>query len=163
MPLEKKHDRSPFSSGDETLDHYLKHQATQEMRRKVAAVFVLVGDDDPVVKAYYTLSATTIILSDLPKQLQKKFPKYPSLPATLIGRLAVDQNTQGSGLGKFLLVDALSKAWRHAQNIASMAVVVDAIDINAVNFYQHYHFLKLTGHTNKLYLPMKEIDQLMQS
>ncbi len=159
--LNKQYDRSSFSCGNDALDNYLTRQASQDIKRKTAAVFVLTEHDKAEVKAYYTLSATTLLLHDLPESLQKKLPKYPSLPATLIGRLAVDKTLQGEGIGKRLLIDALYRAWDHSREIASMAVIVDAIDGDAILFYKHYHFLSLQGHSHKLFLPMKEIEQLV--
>ena len=75
---------------------------------------------------------------------------------------AIDKNEQGQGLGEHVLMDALVRAYRHSNDIASMAVVVDAIDKKAIKFYQHYHFLTLSGHSQKLFLPIKEIEQLMK-
>lgn len=161
--LNKQHDRSLFSCGNGELDNYLTRHASQDIKRKIAAVFVLTEYDNVEVKAYYSLSATTLLLHDLPEPLQKKLPKYPSLPATLIGRLAVDNTLQGEGVGKRLLVDALYRAWDHSREIASMAVIVDAIDDNAVLFYKHYHFLPFQGQSHKLFLPMKEIENLVSS
>ena len=123
----------------------MRLKASQDMKRKVAAVFVLTEPESQAVKAYYTLSATTVLLRDLPAQLQKKFPRYPALHATLIGRLAVDHTAQGNGIGRFLLTDALYRAWRHSGAIASMAVIIDAINEHAIDFYQHYHFRHLAA------------------
>ena len=161
LPLTKQHDRSLFSCGNEELDTYLVQHASQDLKRKVAAVFVLTEHDSLQIKGYYTLSATTLLLSDLPKNLQKKLPKYPSLPATLIGRLAVDNSLQGEGIGKRLLVNALYRAWSLSSEIASMAVIVEAIDDDAVLFYKHFHFLPFQGYPDKLFIPMKEVQQLV--
>ncbi len=93
--------------------------------------------------------------------MQKKLPKYPSLPATLIGRLAVDKTIQGEGVGEKLLVDALIRAYQHSQDIGSIAIVVDAIDEQAKRFYLHYDFLAFDGYDQKLFLPMVEVKKLL--
>jgi GNAT superfamily N-acetyltransferase len=160
-PLSTAHDRSDFSCGHVALDQYLQKTANQDIKRKVAAVFVLSETDNHRVQAYYTLSATILQLNQLPENLKKQLPRYPALPATLIGRLAVDQSAKGKGIGKFMLMDALKKAWQHSQEIASMAVVVDAIDEQAVAFYLHYHFFRIEN-SSTLYLPMKEIESLFK-
>ena len=159
--LAKQHDRTQFSCGDELLDRYLSKQASQEIKRRISAVFVLIEQGNSVVKGYYTLSATSVLLHELPNTLQKKLPKYPSLPATLIGRLAVDKTVQGEGVGEQLLVDALIRAYQHSQDIGSMAIVVDAINEQAKRFYLHYDFLAFDGYDLKLFLPMTEIKKLL--
>ena len=89
-PLGIDHDRVAFCCGIEVLDCYLKTQASQDVRKHVAAAFVLVDREErQKVLGFYTLSATSIRLTDLPPQIVKKLPKYPNLPATLLGRLAV--------------------------------------------------------------------------
>jgi GNAT superfamily N-acetyltransferase len=123
-PLSDQHDRESFASGIEPLDRYLRQQAGQDARRRVATCFVLVGDDDRVLLGYYTLAATSIALAELPEALAKRLPRYPVVPATLMGRLAVDARHQGRGHGEFMLLDAFSRALRN--EIASYAFVVDA-------------------------------------
>lgn len=84
--------------------------------------------------AYYTLSASTVDASELPDALTKKLPRYPQLPVTLLGRLAVDQSMKGRGMGEFLLMDALRRSLEAAASIAAMAVLVDAKDAAAEAF-----------------------------
>ena len=87
----------------------------------MAAPFVLVLEDGTIA-GYYTLSSTSVQISELPEQTVRKLPRYPLVPATLLGRLAVDRRQQGKGYGRFLLADAL---YRAAQSeIASFAVIV---------------------------------------
>ncbi|NJO94439.1 MAG: GNAT family N-acetyltransferase [Hydrococcus sp. RM1_1_31] len=157
-PLSSQHNRADFTCGVEALDRYLKEQAGQDLRRFLAAVFVLEDLDNQRLAGYYTLAATSIELADLPKQLTKKLPKYPRLPATLLGRLAVDFRYSGQGLGTFLLLDALYKSLN--AEIASMAVVVDAIDERAKAFYEYHQFIPLTEQSSRLYLPMTTIAKM---
>ncbi|MDZ7958349.1 MAG: GNAT family N-acetyltransferase [Aulosira sp. DedQUE10] len=108
--------------------------------------------DADQIAGYYTLAATSIQVEDLPTAMRRRLPRYPLVPATLLGRLAVDERYQGQGLGAFLLVDAL----RHSlmSEIASMAVVVDAKDDQAQAFYEHHGFTPLPNQLRRLYLPM---------
>lgn len=96
---------------------------------------------DGAIGGFYTLSATATRLRDLPEDTAKRLPRYPLVPATLIGRLAVDRRYHGQGWGSFLLLDALHR-WS-ASEIASFAVVADAIDEAARTFYLHESFLPL--------------------
>lgn len=160
-PLSRQHDRAAFHCGSEALDRYLKQQARQDADKRVAAPFVAVNRPDTRVLGYYTLSASVLTLADLPDELAHKLPRYPQLPVTLLGRLAVDQSTKGQGLGEHLLLDALQRSLAHADQIAAMAVVVDAKDENAVSFYLHYGFLPLQAEPNRLFIPMRLVAQLL--
>ena len=160
VPLKKRHDRSDFDCGNEELNRYLKQQARQDAEKYVAAPFVLVESDGPVVRGYYTLSSSRIPLDDLPTELAKKLPRYSSLPVTLLGRLARDKNISDKGIGEFLLLDALHRSLQHAQHIASMAVIVDAKNAEAEGFYKHFNFLPFQLAPLRLFLPMKQIEAL---
>jgi GNAT superfamily N-acetyltransferase len=142
------------------LDRYLHTQARQDMQRYLAQVFVLVAEDQATIQGYYTLSNSSLLLSELPEALRSRLPRYPKIPVTLLGRLAVDRRYQGQGIGRWLLVDALHRSARQAAQIASLAVVVDAIDETAVAFYQKYHFLPLPETPRTLFLEMVTIQKL---
>jgi ribosomal protein S18 acetylase RimI-like enzyme len=154
-PLSDRHDRESFASGVEPLDRYLRHQAGQDVRRRVSSCFVLVSGDSPIPNGYYTLAATSIALSELPEALAKRLPRYPVVPATLMGRLAIDVRHQRQGHGEFMLLDAFSRVLR--SDIASYAFVVDAKDDRAAQFYQRYQFRFLVAGGRRLFIPMAEI------
>jgi GNAT superfamily N-acetyltransferase len=82
------------------------------------------------------------------------------IPATLLGRLAVDSAHRGEGLGEYLLMDALYRAWTHSATIASFAVVVDAINEEARRFYARYEFRPFPKQERRLFLPMQKIQLL---
>lgn len=124
----------------------------------MAYCFVLVAGDDPVPIGYCTLAATGIALAELPEALAKKLPRYPVVPATLMGRLAVDARHRGQGHGEFLLFDAFSRALR--SEIATYAFVVDAKDDKAAEFYRRYRFLPLVEGGRRLFVPMAEVAKL---
>ncbi len=156
-PLTSSHDRSEFESGVEPLDRYFRTQAGQDARKNMAAPFVLVLPDGTIA-GYYTLSATSVQLGKLPAQTVRKLPRYPVVPATLLGRLAVDRRYQGKGYGRFLLGDALYRAAR--SEIASFAVIVDAKDENARRYYERESFLPFPDQPMKLFRPMTDIRRL---
>ncbi len=163
QPLAKHHDRDAFSCGNESLDRYLQKIARQDAIRNVAASFVLVeAATSKTILGYYTLSAFSVDLGDLPEDVSRRLPHYHNVPATLLGRLAVDQRQQSRGLGEFLIMDALGRAFAQSSQIAAFAVVVDAIDEKAINFYKHFDFLPLPDKPNRLFLPMKTIADLLR-
>ena len=161
--LAKHHDREAFTCGVESLDSYLKTQASQDMRRKANAVFVLVPEGtSSTVAGYFTLCAYGLSPGAIPEAAQKHIPRHPVVGATLIGRLAVSKTYQGARLGSILLAKALHKAYENASFVGSSMVVVDAIDDRAVRFYQAHGFIKLTE-SMRLILPMRTIAELKPS
>jgi GNAT superfamily N-acetyltransferase len=156
--LSDRHDRTVFASGVDPLDRYLRTQASQDVRRRVAACFLLVAGDDPAKKGYYTLAAARVALIDLSEKLAKRLPCYPTVPAILMGRLTVDVRYRTRRFGEFLLFDAFSRALR--SDIASYAFIVDAKDDSAARFYSRYRFLSPTRGGRRLFLPMTEVAKL---
>ncbi len=150
-PLDAAHDRAAFRCDSEPLNHYLRDQVTQDIRRRVAACFVALADAQRIA-GYYTLASASVLLADLPASIGKKLPRYPSVPAVRMGRLAVDQAFKGQGLGGALLADALDRAAR--SEIAAFAMIVDAKDETAAAFYQHHGFIALPDSPRTLFLPL---------
>ena len=155
-----RHRRASFSCGIDPLDDYLGRRAGQDLKKRVAAVFVLT-EDGKAIAGYYTLSQFSVKLGDLPAGTVRRLPRYPQVPATLMGRPAVDRRYQGKGVGELLLMDALRRCLAASREIASAAVVVDAKDSRSSAFYRKYGFLDLPAIPNRLFLPMKTIEQLL--
>jgi ribosomal protein S18 acetylase RimI-like enzyme len=151
-PLDTAHDRAGFHSGSDPLDRYLLEQVTQDIRRRVAACFVALADGRQRIAGYYTLASASLLLADLPASTGKKLPRYPTVPAVRMGRLAVDQAFKGQGLGGALLADALNRAAR--SGIAAFALMVDAKDTAAASFYRHHGFIALPDSPLTLFLPL---------
>ncbi len=149
--LDHTHNRNGFNSGSEPLDRYFRERVTQDMRRLVTACFVALSDDGQIA-GYYTLASASILLDDLPAEITKKLPRYPSVPAVRMGRLAVDQAFRGQGLGAALLADALTRVIR--SEIAAYALIVDAKEEQAACFYRHHGFLQTTAEPLVLFLPL---------
>ena len=131
-------------------------QAKQDIKRKLTACFIL-SDNQITVKGYYTLSNTFINRDFLPESRIKKLPpSYQHLPATLLGRLAVDINYKGQGIGTNLLMDALKRSYHNSLQIASLAVIVDPLDNEATSFYKHFGFIELLD-SGKMFIPMTQL------
>lgn len=159
-PLAKAHERKSFDCGHEDLNRYLREQARQDADKRVAAPFVLTQPGDPRVLGFYTLSSSIIPVDELPPELMKRLPRYSQLPVTLLGRLAVDRSAGGQGIGEFLLVDALRRSLEAAQQIAAMAVIVEAKNERAESFYRHFDFQPFQQAPLRLFLPMAQIAKL---
>ncbi len=151
-----KQDRSAFDSGISPLDNYLKSMATQDMRRGLATCLVAMHVDGNTLAGFYTLSASTVALHDLPKG--HNFGRYTSIPAVLIGRLAVDRRFQRQGLGRILLLDAMRQM--SATIIAAALLIVEAKNDRAAAFYRHCGFQAYGSAGNHFFLSIQEIRRM---
>ena len=158
-PLTAHHDRADFQSGVEPLDRHLRVLAGQDVRRRLAAVFVFVDAATGAIAAYYTLSALSVDPGSLPLEVARRLPQRP-VPCTLLGRLAVDTRYRGQGLGAAALAHALGRAQRAGEDVAAMAVVVDAKDEAARSFYEHHGFERFLDDEFRLFLPLQSAAKL---
>ncbi|HEY8601465.1 MAG TPA: GNAT family N-acetyltransferase [Thermomicrobiales bacterium] len=159
-PLGAQHERAAFASEVAALDRYFREQAGQDMRRRAAVVYVLVERESAASAGFYTLSATGVDVSAFPTDVARRLPRYPRLPAVLLGRLAVDRRFRGQGLGRGLLLDALARGYHLSRQIGALAVVVEAKDDDARRFYTHFGFRQLADADNRLFLEMATIAEL---
>jgi GNAT superfamily N-acetyltransferase len=159
-PLDAKHQRDSFRCGKNLLDNYFWTQAKQDVKRKLSVCFVLLDKNSGKISGYYTLSSNSISNDLIPESFKKKLPKsYVSIPTILLGRLAIDKDFQGKGIGKLLLIDALKRCFYLSKSIGTFAVIVDPLDIDAEKFYKKYGFIKLPD-SGKMFLPIKTIEEL---
>jgi ribosomal protein S18 acetylase RimI-like enzyme len=158
-PLCAHHDRSSFSCGEPALDGYLQRQASQDVKRRVARVFVAIDAAPGQIIGYYTLSAAEFSKAELPAAAAKRLPHYP-VPAAVLGRLAVHQSCQGRGLGETLLMDAIHRTLRASEAMAVHAIVVDAKNDRAKAFYERYGFLSFATTPRRLFLSLETFEKL---
>jgi GNAT superfamily N-acetyltransferase len=128
------------------------------MERRSAVTYVLVDCAQRTeVVGYYSLRAATVLLDDVPEEMAKKLGRQPSVPTTLMGRLAISRHHQGKGLGARLLWDALNRSEHASREIGSVAVIVDAKDESAARFYEQYGFRRFEDSPRRLYIMMTTI------
>ena len=152
-PLGRRHDRTSFGRGLPEPDRYLPRQAGQDVRRRIARVFVCTAGETDAVLGFYTLSALSIDLASLPRQLSRKLPRHP-VPCALLGRLAVDRSTHGRGFGRMLLADAVKRTAAAGETVAMHALIVDAATDDAKRFYETFGFVPLTDDPMRLFLAL---------
>jgi ribosomal protein S18 acetylase RimI-like enzyme len=146
-------DRAAFVSGNDRIDRYFREVVSQDIKRSYAACYVLIERTTGKTAGFYTLSAHSVALNDLGPELAKKLPRYPSVPAVLIGWMGRDTAFRGEGIGSLLLYDAISRV---AQSpVGAHAICADAIDEAAAAFYREHQFQALVSRPNSLFLPMK--------
>lgn len=158
--LQKEHNKAEFRCEEDALTVYLHTQASQDMRRHLATCFVAL-DDDHNVLGYYTLTSESLGRDSIPDKYMKQVPRHYNAPVILLGRLARDIRMKGTGLGEYLLLDALFRSYTLSdESIGAMAVVTDPINQGARRFYKKYGFEELTD-SQRMFLPMKVIKQLL--
>jgi predicted GNAT family N-acyltransferase len=155
----QNHQRESFECGVAALDAYLRTQASQDVKKHAAVTFVLTPDGSTIA-GYYTLSQYSVELAAFPNEIIKKLPKYPFVPATLLGRLAVSLSFRGERVGHLLLMDALHRCLTGSRQLAAAAVVVDAKNGGVESFYRKYGFINLPRMPQRLILPMTTIEKL---
>jgi ribosomal protein S18 acetylase RimI-like enzyme len=154
-----KHERQGFDCGDSALNHYLIERASQDIQNNYVRLVVATKQGNNKICGYYTLSNAGVRLEDIPEHLHKKLPKYPSVPAILLGRLAIDKAMQGQGLGSELMADAI---FRSLNNFSAWAVmVVQAKDDKACAFYRKFQFLPLMDDPHHLYVRKVDIEHFV--
>ena len=149
--LGPQHDRTQFCCGSAPLDSYFQQQVSQDARRRITSCFVALAKDQHIA-GFYTLASTSIVLADLPQYIGKKLPRYPSVPAVRMASLAVGQTFKRQGLGGALVADALARASK--AGVAAFALVVDAKNQNASDFYLHHGFIAFAGIPSSLFLSL---------
>jgi len=157
-PLGPQHDRAAFTCGEPSLDTYLQRQVSQDIKRDLAACYVLAQQGSSTIVGYYTLSASSVELATLPAELTKKAGRYQLIPAVLLGRLAVATAYQRQGMSGLLLVAALRRTLRTGVGVKLM--IVDALNESAARFYEHYDFRRFADQPLRLYLSTAAIRTL---
>lgn len=154
-----KHDRRAFDCGVHALNDYLKTKLGQQSKKSLTRGYVLATGERRIA-GYFTLAASQIRVSVIPdgRGLPAKMP----LPTTLLGRLAIDLEYRGRGLGGALLVEALRVAVVASETVAAAAIEVDAKDEASREFYARYGFESLMDDRLHMYLPMTTARELVE-
>jgi ribosomal protein S18 acetylase RimI-like enzyme len=150
--LAKAHERADFTCGNDRIDTYFRETVSQDVKRKYATCFVAREIATHRVAGFYTLSSSNVPLTDVPETLAKKLPRYPTVPAVLIGWLGRHKDYAGQGLGEALLFDAIKTV--ATAPIGAHAIFADAIDDQAASFYAAFGFMPLSRRARTLYLPV---------
>ena len=148
-----RHDRAAFASGNERIDGYFRQTVSQDVKRGYAACYVLVEKSSAKLAGFYTLSSHSIPLIEVAAEVARKLPRYPSIPAVLIGWLGRDEDFRGQHIGSMLLADAITRL--AAAPVGVHAICADAIDDAAAAFYREHQFQPFISHPRSLYLALK--------
>ena len=147
-----KHDRAAFACGNVRVDTYFRQSVSQDVKRGYAACYVLIEKSSTRIAGFYTLSSHSIPLNELAQDLARKLPRYPGVPAVLIGWLGRDAAFRGQRVGSLLLADAVARL--AASPVGLHAICANAIDEAAIAFYRAHQFRVFASRPRSLYLPM---------
>ena len=151
------HEVADFACGEESLDRWLHRYAGQGERRDATRTFVAT-DERGAVRGYYTLVAGQLEHVKATEVVRKGLSRHFPIPVAILARLAVDERSQGQGLGASLLNDALERICRAAREVAVRAVVVHAINRAAVDFYERFCFRGLSEAAQSLMVTLAELN-----
>jgi ribosomal protein S18 acetylase RimI-like enzyme len=155
-----KHDRTTFASGNDRIDGYFRASVSQDTRRRYAACYVLIEKATNKLAGFYTLSSTNIPLTNIPPEMARKLPRYPSVPAVLIGWLGRDLAFRGEDIGAMLLYDAIVRTATSPAGVH--AICADAIDEAAAAFYLRHQFTPVVGKPLNLFIPLATVLELIR-
>jgi GNAT superfamily N-acetyltransferase len=152
------HDLADFACGEPVLDDWLRERALDNLSNAASRTYVVCTPDSMRVVGYYALTMGHLHHVGLPGSLRRNMPD--PLPAVVLGRLAVDQSLQGSGLGTFLLKDAIDRTLRVIHEIPARVLIVHALSEAAATFYRRNGFVPLAADSATLLLDLKKALQL---
>lgn len=158
----RRHNVGRFRCGKSDLDAYLHETVARDEHQRTAVAYVLVDADESAqlrrVIGYFTLNSFAFATRQARRRDQDRhFGRYDPVPAILIGRLALDTDFQGRGLGSVLMVSALAQVVTIGETLGVAVVVVHAIDDEAAAFYEHQGFTRFRDEPHHLYFPRATI------
>jgi GNAT superfamily N-acetyltransferase len=156
--LRREHARRNFRCGEPAVDSWLATKAWQHQQKHLSATKVLI-DPNGAVAGYYTLATGQVDFSDLPPELSKQLPRR-QLPVAVLAWLGVDRSHHGQKFGSLLLAQALSDCSEAGKTFPFVAVILDCVNDAAKDFYRHWSFAELPGHTYRLFVSAKQLDAM---
>lgn len=163
-PIQKsKHQRSSFRCANESLDRFLHESACQAVEKGLSRTYVAVDESDETsILGYYAVTTTHIEAGALPSRTMRKLelPKH-ELPAALVARLAVSERRQKHGIGSLLLIDALARCARAADEIGGVAIAVDALNESVVAWYELLGFMRFEPGSLKMFIVMATVREML--
>lgn len=151
-PLTVDHQLDQFSSGQATLDSWLKTRALKNEREGASRTYVVCVEK--AVVGYYALAVGSVIASKAPGKIKRNMPD--PIPVMVLGRLAIDQTRQNQGIGSALLRDAIFRTLQAAEIGGIRALMVHAIDEAAARFYGHRGFMLSPSDPDTLMITLKD-------
>jgi len=172
-PLDRlRHDRAAFSCGAPRVDNFLANTAAKHIDRDIARVFVLTEAENAPVPApvlgFYAMNAHEVVYKSLLAGYAKRRPSHGAIPAALISMMGVDRPRQGEGIGECLMMDAIARIVRTADDIALSVIRIDVLDDGDETLmgrrrrlYERLGFQPLASNAWKLFMPIATARQIV--
>jgi GNAT superfamily N-acetyltransferase len=158
-----KHHRLAFRCGNEALDRFLHEHAHQAVAKGLSKTYVAIDEvDETNIVGYYTVTTCEVEAGELPLSIVRmlKLPHH-KLPGSLVARLAVCESVKGMGVGSLMLLDAMARCARVADEIGGVAIVVDALEEDVVPFYERFGFMRFEPASLRLFIPMASVREIL--
>lgn len=159
-PLGSHHNRAAFKCRENALQHYLRKWALDDVKNRVANVFVWPAPSDGTLIGYYTLSAASFDVSDLPAT-EREGISHNLVSAALIGKFAIDKRFERQGYGTRLLADAVLRAF--TSDVAVRTIMLDAKNEGVRSFYELFGFQCFPNTELQMYLPMSVVTAFLET
>lgn len=153
-PLADSHNLTSFDCGRSDLTDWLQHHA-QNAAGQSTRTYVLIREGHPEPLGYFALAPHVIERNELPRRVGRGAPRQ--VPAILLAKLALHTSLQGQGLGRELLIRALSTVVDAARVAGGKLVVVDAVDEVAAGFYEAHDFSAVPGNPRRLVMKLSTV------
>jgi GNAT superfamily N-acetyltransferase len=162
-PLGKHHDRNAFDCGNDDLNVYLKRYARQNHESGGAKCFVATQREAPErILGFYTLCPASVKFERAPAVVTRGLGRY-EVPVYRLGRLAVDINTQGRGLGGSFFARAVERCMMVAAQAGGVAILIDAKDDAGAQWYERFGAVRLNDTPRSLVLPFSVVLKAKQN
>lgn len=156
--LTQTHEASTFDSGELALDDWLRKRAWANLQAGASRTYVVCPVGSNAIAGYYAISMGQILAEGALGSMRRNMP--PHIPAVILGRLAIDREWQGKGLGRAMLADVVRRSLRASEEVSARLVVVHAISPAAEAFYLHHGFARLPVATATLALDLVKLQRL---
>jgi GNAT superfamily N-acetyltransferase len=154
-PLDPSVSRAAFSCGNGRIDNYFRiNVRDQHEKYRIRAYTAVIGGS---VAGFYTLIAASRPPNALSEESEKKFGRVKYTPCVYLGMLGVDLSSQGKGLGKILMLDAMNKTLEIAERCGVYAMILDAVDAEKAEFYRKLGFYFFLEGELSMFMPLSEI------
>ncbi|MBS0265101.1 MAG: GNAT family N-acetyltransferase [Planctomycetes bacterium] len=162
-PIAKKHDRTAFDCGEPVLNEFLRRRARQSHEKGAAKTFLAISTtDDKTILGFYTLCPASLEYARTPEIVRKGLARH-DVPAFRLARLAVNRSFQGHGLGGQLILAAGRRCLLAAAEVGGVALVIDAKNAEAANWYKSYGAIPLADAPLCLIMPLATIQDALKA
>jgi GNAT superfamily N-acetyltransferase len=162
-PIGKHHERDAFDCGEEALNEFLRRYARKSHDLGGAKTFLAIDDRDrKAILGFYSLSPASVSYARTPELVKRGLARH-DVPAFRLARLAVDRRVQGKGLGGQLLLAAGRRCLRASAEVGGVALLIDAKNDRAAQWYASYGAVPLLDAPLSLLLPLKTIEIALEA